>query len=372
MKRLLFVSNLFPDAESPYRGLDNATLLHALASEWEVRVISPRPTRPFQWKALSPRPIDRRFSPRYLLSPYLPKIGSRWNHLLMARALRGAVRAETFDVVLGSWLFPDGCAIARLARESRFPFVAIAQGSDVHQYLRRPVRRRLIVEAMNEASAVITRSAELARLLGEAGVASAKLHPIYNGIDHDCFHPGSPAGAEPVILFVGNFVAIKNPLLLIEALSIVCRHPRLQRARLMLVGSGPLEAAMRAAVRKRGLTERVEFTGRLGSAAIAERMRAAGVLALPSDNEGVPNVILEAFGCGLPVVACRVGGIAEVHPGEACGRLIPPRDAATLATALTGVLLEPPDRAAVAERGRAFSWARTAAEYGALLSRAAE
>ena len=155
--KLLFVSNLFPDATDPVRGLDNACLLRYLRPHCEsVRAVALRPT--LSLKRLGdpsrywhPREEDAWLSPIYVPVSYVPKFGSRWNHRLMARALSArleALRREgAFDVILGSWLYPDGCALARLAPRLRFPFVLICQGSDAHQYLDMPVRRRLIVEA---------------------------------------------------------------------------------------------------------------------------------------------------------------------------------------------------------------------------------
>jgi glycosyltransferase involved in cell wall biosynthesis len=66
-------------------------------------------------------------------------------------------------------------------------------------------------------------------------------------------------------------------------------------------------------------------------------MAAADLITLPSYMEGCPNVVLEALACGRPVVATRVGGIPEIM-SDACGRLIPPRDATALAEALHAVL----------------------------------
>jgi glycosyltransferase involved in cell wall biosynthesis len=70
---------------------------------------------------------------------------------------------------------------------------------------------------------------------------------------------------------------------------------------------------------------------------VAIWMAAADVITLPSYMEGCPNVVLEALACGRPVVATRVGGIPEIM-SDACGRLIPPRDARALAEALDAVL----------------------------------
>jgi glycosyltransferase involved in cell wall biosynthesis len=93
------------------------------------------------------------------------------------------------------------------------------------------------------------------------------------------------------------------------------------------------------------------------------------VLCIPSINEGVPNVVLEAFACGLPVVASRVGGLAEVHPGDTAGRLIEPH-LAPLSAALRSVLREPPGREAIAAHGAQFTWERAANQYHALLAAA--
>ncbi len=377
--RLLFVSNLFPDTREPYRGLDNATVLQQLNTQWDIRALALRPTLPFRSGAWTARTEDSRMQPQFLAVPYLPKIGSRWNHRLMARALRGPLREIhsrfPFDVVLSSWIYPDSCAVAQLSGELGFPFVAIAQGSDVHQYLRHPVRRKIIAQALPAASAVITRSGELARLLGETGVASETLHTIYNGVNRAIFRPADRAAARQalnlqqdvqIILFVGNFYPIKNPLLLIEAHSQVCDDNTLSRTKLIMLGDGPLAGNARALGDRLHFGPNVVLGGRKSAAEVARYMQAADVLCVPSVNEGVPNVVLEAFACGLPVVASRVGGIPEVHPGETCGRLVEPR-LATVAAALRAVLREPPPSAPIAEYGAQFTWEKTAEGYNALL-----
>jgi glycosyltransferase involved in cell wall biosynthesis len=333
------------------------------------------PWRRRDWRC---RHADRQLNPVYVATPYVPKIGSRWNHRLMASALRDPlkkIRAQfAFDAVLASWLYPDACAVAVLAAELEFPFAAIAQGSDVHQYLGLPVRRRIMLELLPRASAIVTRSAELARLLAEAGLRREQLHPIYNGIDFAQFAPGDQAAARralglpdagKIVLFVGNFYAIKNPLLLLEA------HARLAGdCHLVMIGGGPLDKEARALARHLGSSGRVIFAGRQDAAGVARHMQAADALAVPSRNEGVPNVILEAFACGLPVVAANVGGIPEVLTHDFLGRLVEPGNRDALAAGLRAVLATPPDRARIHEHARQFSWERTAAAYDDLLRRA--
>lgn len=337
--RLLFVSNLFPDVHSPIRGLDNAVLLHHLGEGWECRVISPRPTLfPPKFDSPSPRKVDGIFSPRYLPVPYLPRIGDRWNDLLMSRALRGVLEEvlEEFqpDIVLGSWLYPDGCALARIIPE-KIPLVMITQGTDTHQYLNMPIRRRKILDATAVSRAVICRSGDLARRLREAGVPPERLEIVYNGVDTGIFHPATdrdrtaPPEALPLLLFVGNFLPVKAPLDLIRA------HHRLNQrrrgsgqppCRLVMIGDGPLRNRMEAEIDELGTSETVTLMGRMASPEIAEWMREADLLCLSSLNEGFPNVILEAMASGLPVVSTRVGGISEKIVDGRNGVLVPPED----------------------------------------------
>lgn len=379
--KLLFVSNLFPDEAQPWRGLDNATLLHHLADRWKIRVLAIRPALPWQRRTWQPRATDLPLQPRYVPSLYVPKLGSRWNHRLMAAALRQPIREMrrefAFDVVLGSWIFPDCCALAELSQELHFPLVAIAQGSDVHQYLRIPARRRIILDRLPHISAVVTRSGELARLLMNAGLPAGRVHPIYNGIDFHCFTTGDSTSVRRelglpekahVILFVGNFYDIKNPHLLVEAHARLCAE---SDCHLVLIGDGPLAPALRQTAARLGTTDRVTFAGRRDAPTVARYMQAADVLALPSRNEGVPNVILEAFACGLPVVASRVGGIPEVHNAAELGRLFPEGNLDELAGALRSVLQAPVARERIHAHARQFSWERTTSAYDELLRQAA-
>jgi teichuronic acid biosynthesis glycosyltransferase TuaC len=379
--RLLFISNLFPDTREPYRGLDNATLLHYLAEHCEVRVMSPRPALPFAGGAEKIcREIDERFSPVYPKVFYIPKYGSRFNHHLFAHAIRRPLleikKEFPFDIILVSWTFPDTAAVAKLQRELGVPFVSIVQGSDAHSYLRMPHRREAIVAASNCASSVITRSTKLAELLESAGVAKEKLRPIYNGVDLDLFKPGQGkitklemglSSQMPVILFVGNFYPVKNPQLLVRAHAELCRKFPQLCSQLVMVGGGPLEEEVRRVAAESAFGKHVILAGRKLAPEVARYMQAADVLCLSSDNEGVPNVILEAFASGLRVVSTDVGGIREVLMDDVLGKLVPSRDEPALTDALAKTLSSPADAERIRQYAMNFSWAGTARSYFDLL-----
>jgi glycosyltransferase involved in cell wall biosynthesis len=278
------------------------------------------------------------------------------------------------DVLLSSWIYPDSCAAAHLA-DGRIPLAAIAQGSDVHQYLGMPARRRAILKYLPHAAAVITRSRELSRLLENASFPPAKLHTIYNGVALDTFQPRDRATARResalpeesrVILFAGNFYPVKNPLLLIEA------HAQLETENspptlLVMAGGGPLEGACRDLAVRLRIRDSVIFAGRKTPAGIARLMNAADLLAVPSENEGVPNVILEAFASGLPVVATHVGGIPEVFDQTFLGRTSPRGDVPAFGAALREQLSAPREVAAIRRHAERFSWEAAANAYREVL-----
>jgi glycosyltransferase involved in cell wall biosynthesis len=373
--RLLFLSNLFPTEAEPYRGLDNATLLHALAPHFDIRVLSPRPVLPWAGNAFSARTEDASLQPRWIRSAYLPKLGGPVNHLLMAGSLRRSFEEILRDfrpgVILSSWIFPDSCAALRLAN-GRVPIVAIAQGSDVHQYLGMPARRRVILKYLPRAATVITRSGELSRLLAGAGFPGEKLRTVYNGVSLDAFQPREQAAARResglpedgrIVLFAGNFYAVKNPLLLLRGVAQLNSGAPL----LVMAGGGPLEQPVRDLAAKLGIASRVIFAGRKTPEEIARLMNAADLLAIPSKNEGVPNVLLEAFASGLPVVASRVGGIPEILDQEFLGRMVPPDDLTAFVAALDQQLAAPRDTAAIRRHAERFSWDAAASAYREIL-----
>jgi len=377
--KVLFVSNLFPDSVDPVRGRVNATLLRQMTEKAEVRVIGLRPSLPFigrNFDRLKPCEEDASLKPVYRTVAYVPKIGSRVNHrLLAARAQATLHRVKydfPYDVILCSWLYPDVCGIARLLRGLGRPMVGVSQGSDTHQYLKNNYRRKLIVRTVNVIGGVITRSRDIAQRLGEAGVKQEKIFPIYNGVNTEIFHSGDqlaarqelnlPADAK-IITYVGNFLAIKNPLLLVRAHAALTRQYQDQPVHLVMIGGGPLDKNIETAVREQGTANVVHMVGQKTGSEVAKYMRAADVHCIPSDNEGVPNVAFEALACGKPVVATRVGGIPEIVDRDFLGALVPRRDEEGLTEALADHLKSPRAADRIAEHASQFSWGKTVDAY---------
>lgn len=166
----------------------------------------------------------------------------------------------------------------------------------------------------------------------------------------------------PRILTVGKLKWEKNHALLLRAFAALPRSD----ARLMLLGNGSEDAALRALAKELGIGERVVFAGfhRDPSPFYAT----ADLFVLSSDNEGFGNVIVEALSFGLPVVSTDCpAGPAEILDGGRFGRLTPVGDAPALTRAMNDALDAPVDRDALIRRAADFAPEIAARQYLELL-----
>jgi len=160
-----------------------------------------------------------------------------------------------------------------------------------------------------------------------------------------------------VIGAIGRLAPVKGQTTLIEAFASL-RHA-LPGARLVLVGDGPDRDTLTKQVEALGLAPAVLFAGHVGDA--APFYAAVDVLAVPSRNEGMGRVIIEAMAAGVPVVASRVGGIPDLVTDGETGLLVPPSDPELLRLALLTLANQP-------ELGRTLAAAaqqRVVPHYGA-------
>ena len=147
--------------------------------------------------------------------------------------------------------------------------------------------------------------------LRRLGVEDGKIRLSRAGIDLERFRP-APSGAGSAlkrILFAGRLDPVKRPLLLPAiARAILKRRPN-EDFRIVVAGDGPDEWELRAQVRRAGFDRLFEFLGCVADPAsvIAE----SELLILPSKEEGIPLIILEALACSKPVVASKVGAVTE-------------------------------------------------------------
>lgn len=387
--RVLVVTKIFPNALEPLSAPFNRQQLAALGRRCEVEVLATIPWFPgagiaARWSSAGrtgevPRteiidglPVTH---PRTL---YIPRYGHALSAALYAASVLPAVlrRRGRFDVLLGSWAYPDGVAAVALGHALGTPTVVKLHGSDIDLLGQRPALRRQLALALPRAARIVAVSRPLAAAVKEMGVPEDRIDIVGNGVDASLFHPRDRAAARAElghagddrrwILYVGRLQPDKGILDLAAAFQRVAAAD--PRAVLALVGDGKSRAAVEEALRPLG--NRVIVAGSQPLEKVPVWMAACDVHTLPSHHEGTPNVVLEALACGRRVVATRVGGIPDVVHGDALGTLVPVSDVEALAGALTSELGRAYDAAAVAAIGARGGWEDSAARLHATLTRA--
>ncbi len=222
------------------------------------------------------------------------------------------------------------------------------------------VRRRINRWACAKADAVMTVSCEAARMLeSEWGIPARKIRVIFNGVDterfsppqrHRTVHAGLPARtpADHIVACIANFLPIKGLDMLLRSWRRVVMADR--RAKLWLIGDGPLRGALTQLADVLRLGDHVEFLGRRED--VPDLLRAADLFVLPSQYEASSNAALEAMATGLPIVAFDVGGMRELIRPNHTGWLVPAGDPDHLADTVLSALIDRSARQRVGQAAR--------------------
>jgi glycosyltransferase involved in cell wall biosynthesis len=196
------------------------------------------------------------------------------------------------------------------------------------------------------------------------GVATSKnISVIHSGVDLNCFkrsatksNPGKNELAIPsdslVVGYVGWLIPIKGVTYLVNAMAeVMQRHPN---SLLVLVGKGDEkgeeEVKLSKQVENLGIVDNVRFLGWRPD--VGEIMSCFDIFVLPSLNEGMGRVLVEAMATGLPIVASRVGGIPDLVKHGENGLLVPPADEGALERAISDLLSDEARRKRMGETGK--------------------
>lgn len=297
--------------------------------------------------------------------------------LLAVRRLLGEFRP---DVIHAHWLVPQGLVLALLGSIDRRvpPWVVTSHGADLFA-----LRGRLMTWLKRKVlrlahGATVVSSAMVPGMLG-AGARPDRLWVESMGVDLvDRFRvDGSQPRSSDRLLFVGRLVEKKGLVHLLDALpSIRASRPRVT---LDIIGFGPEEPALRVRADQLGLDGVVEFHGAVGNDRLPDHYRRAAafvapfVMAADGDQEGLGLVLVEAAGCGCPVVAGDVPAVRDVVDQPVIGEVVPAGDPAKLAEAVLKVL---DSQSSDSDEARAravarFDWSHRARAYAEILEAAA-
>lgn len=368
--RIGVVTPLFPTSEEPYRGAAIWNTLRALKAYADISVYCVHPRYPpfvrprsFRYQAQSADTFQYGLPAQMVSYFAVPWATRMWNtHSIrpslkfgLKSGLKSTSSGASLDLLLCYWIGPESCAAVRLGQELGVPVVLGARGTDLAKRSKNLVVRKQVCRAIQQAEAVLCVSGDLAREAEAMGAVSDRVFTIPNGVDRTVFDcNGANAARERLrisaecrlAVFVGWLSKLKGVSQLVQALSMVNQRDS-GRWRLAVIGEGYLRNAVSRQVAQLGLTGQVFLLGPKRQAEVADWLKAADVLCLPSETEGCPNVVLEALSVGTPVLATAVGGIPELVNDD-CSILIHTREPEEIAQGLRSIAARTWDRPAIA------------------------
>ena len=339
--KVLFITHAYPDRPGSFRGRLVYRMARGLRQRGvEVHVLTPRVYDDSPLKQTDVRGVRvRRFvypsGNRILLSfDRIPVF--RMMLFFISAFLKGfgLVRRHRYHIIHGHWILPLGPVAAALGKLFHIPTVVQAHGSDVHTYAgKNRIMQKLTCFTVRRSRKVLGVSRDLSRTLQAMCKSRADhfgYHPTF--IDGKLFSPGPPEERGRMVIFAGGLLENKGILPLIEAAeSFLAAAPDLH---LTFLGDGPLKSSIENWIEEKGLGGRVTLAGVVPYNDMARHLRRAFVLVLPSYQEGLPSIVIEALACGTPCIATAVGEIPNIiHQGQN-GLLIAPGSPEEIAAAV--------------------------------------
>ncbi len=264
--------------------------------------------------------------------------------------LAGTIRREGVRIVHG-FLFQGNLAAAVAARLAGVPYLTSVRNLELWKKPHEVLASRW---AHSGAARVTFNSRHVRdRVAARERLALDRTRIIPNGLrPHDGLGRAGlelwPEGSDPRLVCVASLSPKKGHRYLLESFAeVLLSFPR---AGLLLVGEGAERRRIESRARELGIAPRIRLAGRREDARAL--IAAADLLVLPSLEEGMPNVILEAMAAGVPQVATAVGGTPEIVEAGATGFLVPARDPALMSEKIGKLLGSPPLRQAFGRKGR--------------------
>jgi len=305
----------------------------------------------------------------------LPAIGLMPFFLIAAfLKLMKITKRQKSQVIYVHWVLPNGLIAMWVAVIRKIPYIISTHGSDIYVAQQNWIFRTIAKSIFKHASAVTACSPELRQAAIDLKAPKDTLLLAW-GADPELFHPSVHLledrlsfgwdQSELIIAALGRMVYKKGFSFLIAALPEIIRH--YPKVRLVLGGDGPLREKLSNEAEKLGVSNHVSFIGRIPWDHVQKFLASSDIFVLPSvkDNygnmDGLPTVLLEAMGCGIPIVASNIGGAVMVVENGRTGLLFQTGDSQALADAICSLAGDLERRKAIGQAARnavekQFNW----------------
>jgi glycosyltransferase involved in cell wall biosynthesis len=376
--RVLFLTHNFPRTPGDASGSFILRLATALRNEdIDVHVVAPAERGVPDHEKVSDIQVDRfRYAPRRFetlayAGNMAAQVKDSWSARVTLLGFLGAeftcaVRARRIfqpTVVHAHWWFPNGLVGTWLRRMTDRPLITTLHGTDVRMARAVAVSRPAFRHVLQHSSAVTAVSRWLAdeacKLVSLSSPATPTVAPM--PVATELFTPPQSGSRErDRLLFIGRLNQQKGIAMLLRALG-----QTQSRAMLDVVGDGEDRGDLAELTHRLGISDRVRWHGPMPQPALADFYRRATALVVPSINEGLGLVAVEAQLCETPVIAFRSGGLPDIVQHERTGLLASDVNPEALASAIDDLLARPDRGAQLGAAGRLHALATFAPESAA-------
>jgi len=378
-RKVLVITNIFPNNVEPHSGAFNLYQFSALAEVIDLKVVAPVPwllgTKIYATFKGFGRVGRVKFEENLSgLKVFHPKFYNIWAmqflsgiifFLSVFNTIRRISASFKFNLIIATWAYPDAFASLFIAKIFRVPFIVKVHGSDI-LCVKNPLIVQMIKYMLKRADRIICVSQDLKSKIGTMGITDmSKVYVLYNGTDLNEFKPIEKEEVrtkvnlpckKQIITYIGTLKTSKGVYILLDAFLNLVHSVKNKNFHLIFLGEGPEKEKLRNKVKSYNLESAIDFLGVKPHKEVPLFINASDVIILPSFSEGVPNAILESLACGVPVVATRVGGIPEIVNSDEVGILVPPADAMLLTSALTSFFEKGWNRMKIRNHAKKFSW----------------
>lgn len=259
------------------------------------------------------------------------------------------------------WLLPQGIVALLALRLSgvKAQLVVTAHGADIHGLNSRFARwlKRRVICAADTVTVVSEALAEEVRVLGKP---THGIHVIPMGVDlTNTFTPSPKPTTGRTLVYAGRLVEKKGVGTLLQAMAMLTAHS--PDYRLLIAGTGPLLQPLREQADNLGISDKVHFLDAYLNRDLPELLRQGDIAVFPfvraagGDQEGLGLVLVEAMGCGLPVIAGDLPAVHDVIQDQKTGLLVKPQDAGALCQSIERLSNNPELAGEIAQQGREYA-----------------
>jgi len=308
--------------------------------------------------------------PRYFIPPQGWLF--QYSGVFMYRGLKNLIQNKTFDLIHAHVALPDGYTAYLIKNNFDIPFIVTVHGQDLQVTLyKNKSCKKSLKKIFDSAERITLVSSKLKDLLIEHFGHASKSEVIPNGFDpNDIAIRGDDLkkiyGHKLILLSVSNLINTKGIDLNIKAVKEL--KNKFRNFKYLIIGDGPQKSYLKKLVQQYGLTEYVEFLGRLPYKEVMKYMSVADIFSLPSWQEGFGVVYIEAMAHGLSVIGVEGEGIQDVIKNWENGVLVKPKDVNSLVRALEILFFNPQRRKFLGENAkkevfRNYTWDKIAERY---------